>query len=257
MTFPPASCRPGLRPSPALLLTAFLLLGGCGDAEAPEEAADAGGDAPAVARTPVPTPPSRVQTVRLHLGEAGELLVAPCVDGRGATLPPEAVPLVDATGQDLVGMVREFGSPELGVPALVSIGDGGVEALRIALPEGAACANLLDEGELVASGNEPFWHVRLSGDEITWRTPDDIDGVLYSEGSWRDEGDHWRYEALRDVVDGMDYLVLEVTDTPCSDSMSGARYPWTAAVERGGERWTGCAREGAGALGGLGRATGG
>lgn len=233
------------------LLAASLALAGCGerdrdDGPPPELDDPAGAPAEGAVTGPMPAPPRAVQTVRLWLGEGGAVLVEPCVEGTESR-SPDAVELEDATGRDLAAMVAEFGNPDRGVIALVVIREGRIESLRIAPPEAAGCGDLLRQGEVVASGNEPFWNVRTEGGEAVWTTPDEMDGVEFHDGSWTNEGDHWRFEALRDFVDGIEYLILEIRNAPCIDSMSGARFPWTAAVERGGERWTGCAREGAGA----------
>jgi uncharacterized membrane protein len=238
-----------IRRLPSLLVLLPLALAACGDrdgpeADPPEAAAEPDPLTPGVVLGPMPAAPREVQTVRLWVGDAGEIVLAPCVEGT-TSRSPDAVALEDATGRDLASMVAEFGNPDRGVIALVVIRDDRIASLRIAPPEVAACGDLMSEGEVVASGNEPFWHVRITGEEAVWTTPEELEGVEFHDGSWSNEGDHWRFEALRDFVDGIEYLVLEVRNEPCSDSMAGTRYPWTAAVERGGERWTGCAREGA------------
>jgi len=243
-------------PLPALLVP--FLLWGCGGAD---EGADTnrgveavGGEVGGAEPGPAPGPrlPPGTETVRLHLGDQGELLVAPCVDSEPRPTPHE---VTDASGEDLVGLLREFGNPDAGIPGRVIFSAGSADepggritALRVALPEsaaGTACAQAFPDAELEASGNEPFWHLRLDGDEVLYRTPEDQDGTLFHDVTWTSPGNGtWRMEALRDFVDGIEYLVLEVSDTPCSDSMSGARYPWTATLEVEGASWPGCAREG-------------
>ncbi|CAN5684002.1 hypothetical protein BH23GEM11_BH23GEM11_01610 [soil metagenome] len=162
-------------------------------------------------------------------------------------------------------MLEEFGNPDSGIPARVIFAAGSADepggritALRVALPEsaaGTACAQAFPDAELEASGNEPFWHLRLDNGEVLYRTPDDPEGTLFHDVTWsrlggeagaggEGEGGAWRMEALRDFVDGIEYLILEVSATSCGDSMSGARYPWTATLEVEGARWPGCAREG-------------
>jgi len=267
MTAPGRGFRRG---SPSLrgwlpALAVSFLLWGCGGTDEgadPDRGVEAVGDETGVADPGPAGPrvPPGTETVRLHLGDEGELLVAPCVDGEPGTQPgPTPHPVTDASGADLVGMLREFGNPDAGVPARVVFGaasadepGGRITALRVALPEsaaGTACAQAFPDAELEASGNEPFWHLRLDDGEVIYTTPEDLEGTAFHDVTWTrlDSGTGngaWRMEALRDFVDGIEYLVLEVSDSPCTDSMSGARYPWTATLEVGGSRWPGCAREG-------------
>jgi uncharacterized membrane protein len=244
---------------PALAVS--FLLWGCGGTDEgadPDRGVEAvGGEVGVAEPGPVgPRVPPGTETVRLHLGNEGELLVAPCVDGEPGTQPGATPhPVTDVSGADLVGMLREFGDPDSGIPARVVFGAGSADepgsritALRVALPEsaaGTACAQAFPDAELEASGNEPFWHLRLDDGEVLYTTPEDLEGTAFHDVTWTGTGNGaWRMEALRDFVDGIEYLVLEVSDTPCTDSMSGARYPWTATLEVGGSRWPGCAREG-------------
>ena len=192
--------------------------------------------------------------MRLFVGEEGGLRLAPCLE----TLPdpgaqPEPAgsrPMQDASGHDLVALIQSFGAPSDGIPARVVLDGDRVLELRVAIPESTperGCLLAFPEGDLEASGNEPFWHLRVEGDEVLVRTPDDPEGTLFHDLTWSAvEGPErrWRAEALRDFVDGIEYLVLEVTETPCVDSMSGARFPWTVVLEQGGDRQRGCAREG-------------
>ncbi|TVP43011.1 MAG: hypothetical protein EA350_14505 [Gemmatimonadales bacterium] len=246
------------------MLVASFLLWGCGGTDQgadPDAGVEAvGGEVGGADTVPSgPRVPPGTASVRLHLGDGGELLVAPCVDSEPR---PSPVAVTDATGDDLVGLLEEFGDPETGIPARVIFDDGSadepggrIRTLRVALPEsaaGTACDQVEPDAELEASGNEPFWHLRLDDGEVLYRTPEDQDGALFHDVTWtrlEDDGVRsgsgaWRMEALRDFVDGIEYLVLEISDTPCIDSMSGARYPWTATLDAGGGRSPGCAREG-------------
>lgn len=239
---------------------ALLLAWGCGaGSDAPGTQADppaAPGEAALAADPSLSGPyvPPGTETVHLLLGEEGELRLVSCPEtltGSGADLEA-ARPVEDASGQDVVALVQAFGAPPGGIPARVVLDGDRILELRVAIPESTperGCLQAFPEGDLEASGNEPFWHLRVEGDEVRVRTPDDLDGTLFHDLTWSavngpDAG--WRAEALRDFVDGIEYLVLELSETSCVDSMSGARFPWTAVLEEGGHRRYGCAREGRG-----------
>lgn len=233
--------------SPFLLLLPLLLWGCGGEDSRPPSSDDPSGSTPptAVDRVDPPAAPPGVTSVLLHLEEGAppRLLLEPCRDGAEGP-GPDARPVEDATGRELAEMIRSFGSPEGGIRARVVVEGDQVTHLRIAPPEVPDCDWLLSGGDVVASGNEPFWHLVVDGGDATWSTPEEVEGVNFFEGRWERPEEGWRFEAQRDFVDGMEYLVLRVLDTPCMDTMSGARYPWTAVAERGGARWEGCAREG-------------
>ena len=93
-----------------------------------------------------------------------------------------------------------------------------------------------------ARGNEPFWAVSLTGDEATFRTPDLPDGINYREGRWKRSGTSgvWVYRARRERAEGL-WLELEITEAPCTDSMSGEAFPYKAAVTLEDRHMEGCA----------------
>ena len=243
------------------LLAILLLAWGCGaGSDAPGNQADslAAGDDAGLAPEPLlssgPRVPEGVETVRLFVGEEGELRLAPCPetlpDPGGQPEPAGSRPVQDASGHDLVALIQSFGAPSDGIPARVVLDGDRILELRVAIPESTperGCLLAFPEGDLEASGNEPFWHLQVEGAEVLVRTPDDQEGTLFHDLTWSAvEGPErrWRAEALRDFVDGIEYLVLEVRETPCVDSMSGARFPWTVVLEQGGDLRRGCAREG-------------
>ncbi len=119
-----------------------------------------------------------------------------------------------------------------------------VSEIRSAFPEGWGCPDVLPDTEVQARGNEPFWGVDIDGGTARFRTPDEIDGIEYTAGAWRETTDGWRFEAERDFVDGIAYLTVEITEERCYDSMSGAWYPFASRVSEGGTDYRGCALEG-------------
>ena len=89
-----------------------------------------------------------------------------------------------------------------------------------------------------ASGNEPGWLLRLSGDTAEY---------LGNYGEVRITGPVTRREALdegvsRLTVEATDGIVLlaEITNLRCPDTMTGVTYPDTVAVVLGEARYTGC-----------------
>jgi uncharacterized membrane protein len=74
-------------------------------------------------------------------------------------------------------------------------------------------------------------------------TPELPDGREYRHGTWKKiEAHRWQYRAERE--DQRAFLLLELDGTGCTDSMSGARFPFRAIVLRDGHRLEGCALEG-------------
>lgn len=93
-----------------------------------------------------------------------------------------------------------------------------------------------------ARGNEPFWAVTFNGEGATFRTPDLPDGIGYREGRWKRKGTaaEWTYKARRERAEGL-WLELEITEAPCTDSMSGEAFPYKATVTFEDKRMEGCA----------------
>jgi uncharacterized membrane protein len=93
-----------------------------------------------------------------------------------------------------------------------------------------------------ARGNEPFWAVTFEGPGATFRTPDLPDGIVYREGRWKREGSaaKWVYKARRDRAEGL-WISLEITEAPCTDSMSGDTFAYRAVVTFEDKHMEGCA----------------
>ena len=165
-------------------------------------------------------------------GGHGLLVFVPCDSMKG----PSPI-LRDLPDSSAAKLLASFG----GSASVVIRLDGELREIRFAGPGEIDCAHLLSDGDLKAQGNEPFWSAVVDQGEVTVRTPERQDGVLYGSGRWsHPDSSHWRYEAKREGED----LTLEITQTPCFDSMSGARFPFKAVLIRGGVRVEGCALEG-------------
>ncbi len=119
-----------------------------------------------------------------------------------------------------------------------------VRSLRRAAPatEGFGCREDLSDIAFRASGQEPFWHLRVTGDAILFSTPE-IAETAFAASTPRQTPEGWVYEA---EATGPEQLTVRVVLTRgrCSDTMVGALYSWSASVEVGGEARAGCAWEG-------------
>jgi uncharacterized membrane protein len=148
-------------------------------------------------------------------------------------------PLEDATNGDAVAVVENLG-PD-GITALVQLDGNRLVSIHYAAPEGPGCDTLPPAAEVEARGQEPFWFVSVTGEVATVKTPEELDGVRYTDGRWSmADSASWRYEASR----GEEPLVLELVRERCADGMSGARYPLKATITRNGVTMSGCALPG-------------
>jgi uncharacterized membrane protein len=87
--------------------------------------------------------------------------------------------------------------------------------------------------------------IRVDGAEARVSTPEERQGVAYGGGKWtRSDAARWLYEARRGHANRVESLTLELTEERCVDTMSGARYPFSAVFTRDGSRVNGCALEG-------------
>ena len=108
--------------------------------------------------------------------------------------------------------------------------------------EGLGCEENLLETVFRATGQEPFWHIRVLHDRIALATPD-IPSTIFSEARPLPLDEGWRFEALSTGPETVQ-LRLDVTRGSCSDSMTGSIYTWVAVLNVGGQVRRGCAWEG-------------
>jgi len=96
----------------------------------------------------------------------------------------------------------------------------------------------------VALGNEPFWGVRVTAQEILYRDPEHQDGYRFPPAAAIDEGGTRVFRTRRDIPasqPGPRTLELRVRRGTCSDGMSDRRYTLIAQLKIGEETYTGCA----------------
>jgi uncharacterized membrane protein len=187
-------------------------------------------------RTTLEVPPSR----------AGHLLLA---DGALTFIPCDAVDqrvrLVDTPDGEGATVVTGFHGGVEGVPVLLRLDGERLVDIRYAAPEGPGCSGLPSRVVVDARGNEPFWSLQVFGDSARMRVPLALGGYSFTHGAWRhlSSGD-WAFEASRTENGREEFLVLHLTEVRCTDSMSGARYPFRAELVREGDPAMGCAVEG-------------
>ncbi|NKB87678.1 MAG: hypothetical protein GKS06_05605 [Acidobacteria bacterium] len=114
--------------------------------------------------------------------------------------------------------------------------------LHYAARDTAGCgADALAE-EYRAQGNEPFWSVTVEAETVTWRTPEQIDGVEFTLAMRELVGDGLLLRA--ENVDGQ--LEASFAATACRDTMADAWFGYTVQVQYEGEVFYGCGRRGRG-----------
>lgn len=119
------------------------------------------------------------------------------------------------------------------------------EALRItellrAENEGFGCRLDLDGVWFVASGNEPFWRLQVRKDNVSLRTMDSPDEVVFPAPDGSGQAPLITFNS-----DGPDSAIkITLEQRRCIDTMSGARFAWSATVDVDGRRLSGCAAEG-------------
>jgi len=150
----------------------------------------------------------------------------------------------DVRDSEGVTLVRSFRGGDGSIPVMLRLEGDSIAEIRYASPE-ESCDRLPPDGEIEARGNEPFWAVQVDADSARLRVPLMPDGVVFTHGAWRRLADSaWAYEARRGEGNTSEFLELQLTETRCFDSMSGARYSFKAALVREGNPATGCAVEG-------------
>ena len=268
----------------ALALSALLSLGACGPADETATVPGAPPDAPGAvedhghageetADAERGDPPELGELYRGHFSVAqgkedgrssqeagGGVVFVPCSGGGEHWV-------VDQTGGPLAGVLRSFVTDGRGrfyaevraeVQPPIPEGTGSsyprsiaVFELRHAAPEGvSACDGSLDGFAFRAQGNEPFWAVRVTRDEIVWSQPEEPTEIAFPAVDVERANDG----TLTYTTSTADHrLELVLTPESCTDGMSGAYFHFTARATLDGRTVTGCAREAAQAPTAVGR----
>ncbi|WP_236781574.1 COG3650 family protein [Aurantiacibacter gangjinensis] len=106
--------------------------------------------------------------------------------------------------------------------------------------ETAAYAGVAEDEVLRFGGNEPFWGGQVVGSELTYTTPENIDGTTIIVTRFAGRGGL----GFNGTLEGRSFD-LAITPGECSDTMSDRTYPFVATLQLGNEQRNGCAwREG-------------
>ena len=124
-------------------------------------------------------------------------------------------------------------------------GAGYPEAFRItelvrAEREGFGCRRDLGGFLYVAAGNEPGWSLEMRADGLTMKSMTSPDGIDFPPAEILSEDGRIIFNA--GAQEAVVRAVLE--RKRCVDSMSGARYSFTAIVDVNGQQFNGCALRG-------------
>lgn len=84
-------------------------------------------------------------------------------------------------------------------------------------------------------GTEPFWGGEITGQVLTWSTPQDIEGRQVPVTRFAGRGGL----AFSGQIDGQQ-IDIAITPAACSDGMSDRTYPLVATVQLGGQQLQGC-----------------
>ena len=84
-------------------------------------------------------------------------------------------------------------------------------------------------------GTEPFWGGEITGQVLTWSTPEDIEGRQVPVTRFAGRGGL----AFSGRIDDKQ-IDIAITPATCSDGMSDRTYPLVATVQLGGQQLQGC-----------------
>lgn len=118
----------------------------------------------------------------------------------------------------------------------------GNYSIKLELPsrELAGCAqrkSLPDVRTISASGNEPFWNFRITGEEAVYSSPEILDGLTIPVTKIEDQvGTHYSGQLHGGI------FTLSVMEATCEDDMSGYVFPMTVRLRKDGNNYNGCAR---------------
>lgn len=92
---------------------------------------------------------------------------------------------------------------------------------------------------LTLTGTEPFWTMVIEGDQLTYSTPENIDGDTIEVSRFAGNNGlgftgEWRGQTLQ----------IAVTPGACNDGMSDREYPYTATATLADTTLFGCAYSG-------------
>ncbi len=103
-------------------------------------------------------------------------------------------------------------------------------------PEGRTFDAVAPDEIVTLTGTEPFWTLRVEGEEGVWTTPENQDGERFAVN--RFAGNNGL--GFSGSLGGDRSLVATLTPGECSDGMSDRRFPFVATLVLGHETFQGC-----------------
>ena len=102
--------------------------------------------------------------------------------------------------------------------------------------DSAPYSGIAPEETIRFTATEPFWSGDVSGQTLTYSTPENIDGSIIQVQ--RFAGNNGL--SFSGVLEGASFD-MAITPGECSDGMSDRTYPFTVTLKVGGEQRSGCA----------------
>lgn len=121
----------------------------------------------------------------------------------------------------------------LGLAACQQGGDGTVPGDT---SDTQAYGGIADDAVIRFTGTEPFWGGRVSGETLTYSTPENMEGTVIPATRFAGRGGLSFSGALEGQA-----LDLAITPGNCSDGMSDRIYPFVATLQIGPDQRNGCA----------------
>ncbi|MCO6480174.1 MAG: hypothetical protein J5I94_26275 [Phaeodactylibacter sp.] len=88
-----------------------------------------------------------------------------------------------------------------------------------------------------AMGNEPFWSVQIKDGGITFRTPEK-EPVTYPYQPPQQRGGQTVFTSKA----GNSSIKVLIKEEPCTDTMSGEKFPYTVEATKDGKTYYGCGK---------------
>lgn len=121
-----------------------------------------------------------------------------------------------------------------------TISGGYAATLELQSRDLSGCARretLPDVRTISASGNEPFWNFRITGESAIYTSPELLEGITIPVTQTKDDsGTHYSGQLHGSI------FTLSVSESACEDDMSGYAFPMTVRLRKGGSTYNGCAR---------------
>lgn len=135
-------------------------------------------------------------------------------------------------------MIQGFRLPALALCSAMTLALGACgSGTGDPMPGDVAVFDGIGEDEAItALGNEPFWSARIEGAQLTYSTPDNIEGTAIAVTRFAGNGGL----GFSGALDGAP-LQLAITPGKCSDGMSDRSYPFTATLAISDTVLRGCA----------------